>query len=142
MLFRSLACVQAAARMAPQAAPGRDPATAWWLTSVVVALAALGMRSTASRVAASLVVVAILWAAPPRALLPGAPRLVVLDVGHGDAVVAQERREQLALGGEVAIHVAVEVQVVPTQVREHSHPEATTVDAAERDGVEIGRAHV
>ena len=63
----------------------------------------------------------------PHAAAGGAGELggpVVVGVDDGVSVLPQQRVEQDALGGEVAVHVAVEVEVVAGQVGEDRHPEA------------------
>jgi competence protein ComEC len=99
----TLLVVEAAARIAPPVSLGRTPALGWWLVSFGVAVASLACRSTAARVAAWLVVVAILHGAPSRRIEPDPPRLVVLDVGHGDAIVVQGREGALLVDGALAL---------------------------------------
>jgi competence protein ComEC len=99
----TLVVVEAAARIAPPVSLGRTPSLVWWLVSAGVAVVSLACRSTAARVAAWFVVVAILQAAPPRRIEPGPPRLVALDVGHGDAIVVQGREGALLVDGALAL---------------------------------------
>jgi competence protein ComEC len=99
----TLVVVEAAARIAPQPSLGRAPVLGWWLVAVAVAVASLTSRSTAARVAAWLVVVAVLECAPSRTVEPEPPRLVVLDVGHGDAIVVQGREGALLVDGALAL---------------------------------------
>ena len=57
----------------------------------------------------------------------------VVDVDDG--AVGQVRVEQRGLGGEVALHRAVEVEVVAAEVGEDRHREAGAVDPVHREGV-------
>ncbi len=68
-----------------------------------VALLALRGRSLVARVAASLAVAAILAVAPPPAIAPAPPRVVVLDVGQGDAILVQGRTGTLLVDAGVAV---------------------------------------
>ncbi len=56
-------------------------------------------------------------------------RAVVVGVDDRPSVLAEEGVEEVALGFEVAVHVAVEVEVVAGQVREDRDREAATVHA-------------
>src|SRR6185503_5332495 len=60
------------------------PAPSWWVASLVLAALGLTARATAVRAAVA-----------AAAITPGPPRLVVLDVGQGDAALLQGRRGAL-----------------------------------------------
>jgi len=81
----------AAAERAP-AASGGVPHPAWWLGLAALAAAGLALRRTSARVLVAAGVAAGFAVAPPRSVAPPAPRLVVLDVGQGDAALVQGRR--------------------------------------------------
>ena len=81
------------------------PALGWWLGSLVIVVASLAARSTSARVVGWAAVVAVLQLAPPQAILPAPPRLVVLDVGHGDAFVVQGREHRPRHGIRIERHV-------------------------------------
>ena len=75
--------------------PGLDraaPAASWWIASLALAAFGLAARATAVRVAVALALAALLAIAPPASISPAPPRLVVLDVGQGDAALVQGRR--------------------------------------------------
>ena len=59
----------------------------------------------------------------------------VVGVEDRRAVGKQQLREQLAFGREVGVHVAVEVEMVPSQIGEHRGPEAALLDPLQREGV-------
>jgi competence protein ComEC len=67
------------------------PATAWWIASLALAALGLAARATALRAAVAVALAALLAVAPPAPLSPAPPRLVVLDVGQGDAALVQGR---------------------------------------------------
>ncbi len=72
--------------------PGLDraaPAASWWIASLALAAGGLAARSTSVRVAVAIALAALLAAAPPAPVSPAPPRLVVLDVGQGDAALVQ-----------------------------------------------------
>jgi competence protein ComEC len=99
----TLAAAEAAARVAPPVIVGRTPALGWWLGSLAIVVASLAARSTSARVVGWAAVVGVLYLAPPQAILPAPPRLVVLDVGHGDAFVVQGREVALLVDGALAL---------------------------------------
>jgi competence protein ComEC len=68
------------------------PATSWWIASLGLAAIGFAARATAVRVAVALALAGLLAIAPPAPISPPPPRLVVLDVGQGDAAVVQGRR--------------------------------------------------
>jgi competence protein ComEC len=67
------------------------PAFGWLVASGLLALAALATSRLGARVAGAVGVGLALALAPPAVVAPGPPRLVVLDVGQGDAVLVQGR---------------------------------------------------
>ncbi len=88
----SLRAARRAAAALP-AVPPAPPAPAWaLLVASGSALVALRTRSLARRVAVAALLGAALVRVPPPALEPALPRVVVLDVGQGDAVLVQGRR--------------------------------------------------
>jgi competence protein ComEC len=99
LTLRALAAAAARAPLAPAA-----PVT-WPALAVAVAFAALAVRAhrVGLRVAAVLAVGAVLRLAPPPAIAPAPPRLVVLDVGQGDAVLVQGRTGAMLVDGGVAL---------------------------------------
>jgi competence protein ComEC len=99
----TLAAVEglAAHGLAPRAAP--DPSLPGWGAILAVALGALRMRRTLARAVGALVVVLLLWLAPAQRIEPLPPRLVLLDVGQGDAVVVQGERGTVLVDGGPAL---------------------------------------
>ncbi|NRA00709.1 MAG: DNA internalization-related competence protein ComEC/Rec2 [Myxococcales bacterium] len=99
----TLVLVEGAAARLPELSPPAAPA-GW-----AIALAGLGAvvsvrtRGTARRVALVLVIQAGLALAPRSGFEPEAPRLVVLDVGQGDAVIVH------GLGGAVLVDAGTHV---------------------------------
>ncbi|MBM4385725.1 MAG: DNA internalization-related competence protein ComEC/Rec2 [Deltaproteobacteria bacterium] len=87
---RALDAALAVASLAPRVAP--QPPHALALACALAALA-LGMhtRRLAVRLACALAAQAALAYAPAPAIAPPAPRIVFLDVGHGDATLVQAR---------------------------------------------------
>jgi competence protein ComEC len=71
--------------------PGHAPHPAALCVLAILALLGLRARRTGVRVAAALAVGAGAAWAPPQIVLPPPPRLVVLDVGQGDAVLVEGR---------------------------------------------------
>jgi len=98
----TLEAVGAAAARLPGPTTGAAPAPVLLIVGTGLALAALAARSTGFRVAASLVVGGLFTLAPPAAVTPGPPRLVVLDVGAGDATLVQGRRGTLLVDAGAA----------------------------------------
>jgi len=98
----TLEAVGALAARLPGPAAGAAPAPVFLIAGGALALAALTARSTGLRVAGSLAVGGLLTLAPPAAVAPGPPRLVVLDVGAGDATLVQGRRGALLLDAGAA----------------------------------------
>jgi len=98
----TLEAVGAAAARLPGPTTGAAPAPVLLIVGTGLALAALAARSTGLRVAASLVVGGLFTLAPPAAVTPGPPRLVVLDVGAGDATLVQGRRGTLLVDAGAA----------------------------------------
>jgi len=75
--------------------PGLDrspPPFAWWLAMLAIAGAGLAAQSTAVRVAVAIALAGVLAGAPAASVHPAPPRLVVFDVGQGDAALVQGRR--------------------------------------------------
>ena len=58
----------------------------------------------------------------------------IVQVDHAGRV-GRQHLEQPALGGEVRLHVLMEVEVIARQVAEHAGGEAHAVDALQRQGV-------
>ena len=71
------------------------PAPSWWVASLVLAALGLTARATAVRATVAVALAVLLAVAPPAVITPGPPRLVVLDVGQGDAALVQGRRGAL-----------------------------------------------
>ncbi len=87
---RLLDAALALASFAPRVAPHPPHALAL-LACVPLLWAALRTRRLWLRVACALLAQAALAFAPPPALMPVSPRIVFLDVGHGDAILVQAR---------------------------------------------------
>ncbi len=74
------------------ASPGESRPNTWvFLAAGAISLVALCVRATLGRVVLSLAVSALLAFAPARSISPAPPRLVVFDVGQGDAILIQGR---------------------------------------------------
>jgi competence protein ComEC len=87
---------------AARALPALDQAAAstnWWIASLALAAVGLAARATAIRVAVALALAALLAVAPPARVVPGPPRLVVLDVGQGDSALVQGSRGAVLVDG-------------------------------------------
>jgi competence protein ComEC len=85
-----------------RALPALDQAAApigWWLASLALGVVGLVARATAIRVAVALALAALLAVAPPARISPAPPRLVVLDVGQGDAALVQGSRGAVLVDG-------------------------------------------
>jgi competence protein ComEC len=106
---RLAAATLALARVASAALPGGTgpgqaaPAAPWLVASGLLAAAALRARSTAARAVLALAISAVLAVAPPPAISPAPPRVVVLDVGQGDAVLVQGRRGAILVDAGTAV---------------------------------------
>ncbi|HEY8493436.1 MAG TPA: DNA internalization-related competence protein ComEC/Rec2 [Myxococcota bacterium] len=85
---------------APVATPVSFPALA---AAGALALLAVRARTARARLAAALAASLLLRCAPPPAIAPAPPRVVVLDVGQGDAVLVQGRRGVLLVDGGLAL---------------------------------------
>ncbi len=88
----TLAAVAAAAAWLPTFAARPPPALGWLAAAALVAFGALCVRATKLRVLLCLAANGLLALAPPARLPVPLPRLVVLDVGQGDALLVQGRR--------------------------------------------------
>ncbi len=81
-----------------------SPRPLWAIAAAsAVALLAVRARSLGARVAASLAVAGILAVAPTPAIDPPPPRVVVLDVGQGDAILVQGRTGTVLVDAGVAV---------------------------------------
>ncbi|MCP3983817.1 MAG: DNA internalization-related competence protein ComEC/Rec2 [bacterium] len=78
-------------------------------SSVVVAVAfaigivAMGRSRTRYRVLASFAVIAVLVLGPPPRISPGIPRMIIFDVGQGDAILVQTGRSNLLIDAGAAV---------------------------------------
>jgi competence protein ComEC len=88
----TLGAVAVLADRAPGAALGPRPSAPWLVAAAVLAALALRVRGTAARGVVACAVSGLLLVAPPAALRPDPPRVAVLDVGQGDAILVQGRR--------------------------------------------------
>jgi competence protein ComEC len=99
----SLAAVAWGASHAPALALGGRPAWPWLGLATLLAVGALRARSTLVRVGLALAVSLVLARAPVTALAPAPPRLVVLDVGQGDALLVQGAQGALLVDAGAAL---------------------------------------
>ncbi|MEN8182050.1 MAG: DNA internalization-related competence protein ComEC/Rec2 [Myxococcota bacterium] len=99
----SLRAVDAAVAWIPTPALRVDPAPGWLLLGAGGVLVSLCARATRWRITGWAFAAVLCVAAPPRALEPPPPRLVILDVGHGDAVVVQGRTAAVLVDAGVAL---------------------------------------
>jgi len=98
----TLAALAKVAARAPLALPA-PVAPGVLIAALALALLAVRARTGAQRLAAALAVGALLRLAPPPAVAPAPPRVVVLDVGQGDAVLVQGRTGALLVDAGVAV---------------------------------------
>jgi competence protein ComEC len=91
------------ARALPELALAGEPRPATLWIAAGLAYFALRFRATGLRVGLALLQLLWLAFAPGREILPAAPRLVALDVGHGDALIVQGRRSALLVDAGAAI---------------------------------------
>lgn len=112
----TLAVVEAVAARGPVTpSAGAGPSGGAIVVASVVALLALRSETLGARVAGALVVSLGLSVAPAARFGPPVPRLLLLDVGHGDAVLVQGERgvmlvdagARLPGGGDLGRHVVV-----------------------------------
>ncbi|MEB2343845.1 MAG: DNA internalization-related competence protein ComEC/Rec2 [Deltaproteobacteria bacterium] len=98
----TMATLERVATHAPlaTAAPVAGPALA---AAAALAAVALRARTPWLRLAAALATGVLLRLAPPPAIAPAPPRVVVLDVGQGDAVLVQGRAGALLVDGGLAL---------------------------------------
>ncbi|MBW2724529.1 MAG: DNA internalization-related competence protein ComEC/Rec2 [Deltaproteobacteria bacterium] len=87
----TLLAVTSVASWLPVSAGGNTPSTWVLLCAGAISLLALSVQPTSGRVALSLAASALLAFTPPKAISPAPPRLVVFDVGQGDAILIQGR---------------------------------------------------
>jgi len=87
----SLAACEAAAQRFGTAAGGAPPCAPALLAALALTALGLRARATLSRAAAALAAGGVLALAPPARVAPDPARVVVLDVGQGDAVLVQSR---------------------------------------------------
>jgi competence protein ComEC len=74
-----------------------------WLAAGVLAAFSFVAARTRSRVLLALAVTAVIAFAPPAEIAPAKPRLIVLDVGQGDAAVVQSGDAAVLIDGGTAI---------------------------------------
>ncbi len=98
----SLSAAEVVAAWIPQAGPRACPAPAWLAAASALGGVTLLARSTSTRAGLALASGALLAAAPPAARLPALPRLVVLDVGQGDAILMQAQGAALLVDAGTA----------------------------------------
>jgi competence protein ComEC len=91
----TLELLELCAQLLPELAPVAPPALAAVLIAATLAWLSVRLRSDPLRVAAALAAILVLRLAPAAPILPGAPRLVSLDVGLGDATLIQGRSGSL-----------------------------------------------
>jgi competence protein ComEC len=87
---------------AARALPAIDhaaPSPGWWIASLALAGVGLTARATFVRAVVALALAALLAVAPPAPIEPLPPRLVVLDVGQGDAALVQGSRGVVLVDG-------------------------------------------
>jgi competence protein ComEC len=98
----TLGALEAAAAHAP-AAESRPVAPVALVLAAGLAFAAVCLRPLALRLGAALAVAFVLRHAPLPAIAPAPPRVVVLDVGQGDAVLVQGRTGALLVDAGTAV---------------------------------------
>jgi competence protein ComEC len=98
-----LAAARGAAAWLPAAPPGPPPGVAALLAWLPFGVAVLRTRWLPARIVFALLGLAPLTCFAPAALAPAPPRLVVLDVGQGDAVLVQGRQGSLLVDAGRAI---------------------------------------
>lgn len=97
-----LSAARAAAAGLPAVDPGSPPARLAWLGAVVLAVACVAVRSTLARVLLCAAVCGWLALAPRARVGPPPPRIVVFDVGQGDAILVQGRGASLLVDAGAA----------------------------------------
>jgi competence protein ComEC len=99
----AVAVAELAAVIVPAAAPNAPPIPVAVAIALLLALAVVRARQTAVRI--GLVLAIGLWLAggPAPWLAPGPPRIVVLDVGQGDALLVQGRTAAMLVDGGRAL---------------------------------------
>lgn len=98
----SLAMLLRLASQAPPAWETRPPAWAVG-AALLTALAMLRIRSRTARLVLTSCSLALLVVAPPPRIRPPPPRMVVLDVGQGDATLVQGRRASVLVDAGTAL---------------------------------------
>jgi len=98
----AIAVASLASRLPAPTVAGHPGCLGWVVVGVLVALSFAAAR-TRTRVFLAVAVTAVIALAPPRALAPPPPRLVFLEVGQGDAAVAQSREAAVLIDGGRAI---------------------------------------
>ena len=83
--------------------PPVRPSSAVVALAVGIGIIAMGRPSTVIRVLASIAVVAVLVLGPAPRFSPAPPRVVVLDVGQGDAILVQTGRSNLLIDAGAAV---------------------------------------
>ncbi|MCP4036218.1 MAG: DNA internalization-related competence protein ComEC/Rec2 [bacterium] len=95
----TLLAVTRVADSLPSIGTGAAP-TAWVLcVATLIALGSLSLASTFRRVVLCVLAGALLSFGPVREIVPAPPRVVVLDVGQGDAIVVQGREAAVLVDG-------------------------------------------
>jgi competence protein ComEC len=85
------------------AAPPVRPAGVVVGVAFAIGLVAMRRPETRIRVLASAAVILVLTLGPPARILPGVPRIVVFDVGQGDAILVQTGGSNLLIDGGSAV---------------------------------------
>jgi competence protein ComEC len=98
----AIAAAFLASRLPAPPVAGRPGCLGWAVVGVLVVLS-FAAAKTRTRVLLAVAVTAVLALAPPPALAPAPPRLVFLDVGQGDAAVAQSDEAAVLIDGGTAI---------------------------------------
>jgi len=98
----ALAVASLASLLPAPAVAGRPGWLGWAVIGVLVACSFAAAR-TRTRVLLALAVTAVVAFAPPPAFPPAPPRLVFLEVGQGDATLAQSREAAVLIDGGRAI---------------------------------------
>jgi competence protein ComEC len=97
-----IAVASLASRLPAPAVAGRPGCLGWIVVGVLVAWSFAAAR-TRTRVLLALAVTAVVALAPPPVFAPARPRLVFLEVGQGDATLAQGRGAAVLIDGGTAI---------------------------------------